>query len=62
MKKLTFSLCLFALVLALSCDEEEGDCAPADRTGAHCKDGTHTTDTGSGACSNHGGVDQWLCD
>lgn len=30
------------------------------RIGAKCKDGTITTATGSGACSNHGGVDYWL--
>lgn len=30
------------------------------RTGATCKDGSHSSATGSGACSHHGGVAQWL--
>ncbi len=30
------------------------------RVGAICKDGTTSTATGSGACSGHGGVSQWL--
>lgn len=30
------------------------------RTGATCKDGSHSTATGSGACSHHGGVAVWL--
>lgn len=29
------------------------------RTGAVCKDGTHSTATGRGACSHHGGVARW---
>lgn len=29
------------------------------RTGAVCKDGTHSTATGRGACSHHGGVSYW---
>jgi len=30
------------------------------RTGATCRDGTHSNATGSGACSHHGGVATWL--
>lgn len=30
------------------------------RTGATCRDGSHSNATGSGACSHHGGVAQWL--
>lgn len=30
------------------------------RTGAICRDGTKSSATGSGACSHHGGVAQWL--
>lgn len=30
------------------------------RIGAICRDGTHSSATGSGACSHHGGVDHWL--
>lgn len=32
------------------------------RTGATCEDGTHSTATGSGACSRHGGVATWIYD
>jgi micrococcal nuclease len=31
------------------------------RTGAICSDGWRSSATGSGACSHHGGVAQWLC-
>ena len=39
--------------------------APSDysrhyRTGARCRDGWHSDATGSGACSWHGGVAEWL--
>jgi len=30
------------------------------RIGAICRDGWHSSATGSGACSHHGGVDHWL--
>jgi hypothetical protein len=30
------------------------------RTGAICEDGTYSAATGSGACSWHGGVQEWL--
>jgi len=30
------------------------------RTGATCRDGTHSNAKGSGACSHHGGVDEWI--
>lgn len=30
------------------------------RTGATCRDGTHSNATGRGACSHHGGVATWL--
>src|SRR5262245_17313894 len=30
------------------------------RVGAICRDGTHSTATGRGACSHHGVVDHWL--
>lgn len=29
------------------------------RTGAVCEDGWESSATGSGACSHHGGVDNW---
>ncbi len=34
--------------------------ATGKRTGAKCKDGTTSTATGSGACSHHGGVKEWI--
>lgn len=33
---------------------------PGQRYGAICRDGTQSGATGSGACSHHGGVAQWL--
>ncbi len=33
---------------------------PSVRIGATCNDGSHSTATGSGACSHHGGVAVWL--
>lgn len=62
MKKLFLVLILF-LSFQLSCSENEttspsGDC---QRTGAICNDGTRSNATGSGACSHHGGVKEWIC-
>lgn len=31
-----------------------------ERIGAICQDGCHSSATGSGACSHHGGVSKWL--
>jgi hypothetical protein len=33
---------------------------PRYRVGATCNDGSHSSATGRGACSHHGGVRQWL--
>lgn len=41
---------VFFLMFLLSCSR-------GNRTGAVCEDGWHSTATGSGACSWHGGVD-----
>lgn len=30
------------------------------RTGAVCEDGTETSAVGNGACSGHGGEDEWI--
>jgi len=57
-------LALFALavllycVIYVSCDTTE----PCVRVGAYCNDGTTSTATGSGACSGHGGVRDWICE
>jgi len=36
-------------------------CPSTMRTGAICRDGTHSKSTGQGACSRHGGVKCWKC-
>ena len=36
------------------------DTTSGGRTGATCNDGSHSTATGKGACSHHGGVAVWL--
>lgn len=58
---------ILALFLLLSCssdnDEPEPEPIPQQciRIGAICNDGTTSTATGSGACSHHGGVKNWIC-
>lgn len=37
------------------------DCPPENRTGAACRDGTISGNTGRGACVGHGGVECWEC-
>lgn len=52
-----------AVVLALSTFASLADCGCStggQRIGAICKDGTTSKSTGSGTCSHHGGVAQWL--
>lgn len=41
-----------------SCNGPEPD--PSTRVGAVCSDGTRSSSTGNGACSGHGGVDEWI--
>lgn len=55
MKKLFF---VFAIVLFTSFNCSD----PCERVGAICNDGTRSTATGSGACSHHGGVKEWICE
>jgi len=59
MKKLFIIL----IIAFFSCDDEEVkiNCDPVDRIGAICNDGYQSTATGSGACSSHGGVKEWIC-
>ena len=59
-------LAVIAVVVALawavtSCHPHQGP-GTGGRTGAVCRDGTHSSATGSGACSHHGGVSYWLTD
>jgi hypothetical protein len=35
-------------------------CSRGKRVGAICNDGWQSSATGSGACSHHGGVDEWI--
>lgn len=37
------------------------DCPEQSRTGAACRDGTTSSNTGRGACNGHGGVVCWEC-
>jgi endonuclease G, mitochondrial len=37
------------------------DCPAGNRTGAACRDGTTSSNTGRGACAGHGGVVCWEC-
>ncbi|MBL7877433.1 MAG: hypothetical protein JNL53_17340 [Cyclobacteriaceae bacterium] len=54
MKK-TILVFVIVSMFGVSCEE------PCVRVGAKCKDGTTSTATGSGACSGHGGVKEWIC-
>ncbi len=62
-KKL-FLILIILLSASLSCTKTDevtnssGDCV---RVGAICNDGTRSNATGSGACSHHGGVREWIC-
>lgn len=49
---------IIALILLISISLQS--CQSKKRVGAVCDDGWHSTATGSGACSHHGGVDYWL--
>jgi hypothetical protein len=56
---------VFAILCVQSCNKDDnpvssGDC-PNGRSGAVCNDGTSSSATGSGACSSHGGVKNWIC-
>lgn len=65
MKKLIAIISLITIVTLNSCLEESNcDCQVEEscRRGAICNDGTTSSATGQGACSSHGGVDEWLCD
>jgi len=67
LKKLSI-IFVFAIIIVYlqSCNKDDsptsssGDC-PNGRSGANCNDGTTSTTTGSGACSSHGGVKNWIC-
>lgn len=62
MKKV-YLLLLFLFIFQNSgCKENESPSASTSKTrvGAICNDGTKTDATGSGACSHHGGVKEWI--
>lgn len=56
---------IFGSVTVTGCKDNTvtstGDCPADQRTGAVCNDGTTSSATGSGACSSHGGVKNWIC-
>lgn len=63
MKNNLLALILLLLLSVAGCAKEDeitsaGDC---ERIGAICNDGTRSNATGSGACSSHGGVKEWIC-
>lgn len=63
MKKITIFIILIVLLFIGSCEKQEFPCdnVHTQRIGARCNDGTKSDATGSGACSNHGGVKYWIC-
>jgi hypothetical protein len=52
---------LFFIAIISGCNDNSTNPADCVRTGAICNDGTTSTATGSGACSGHGGVKEWIC-
>ena len=52
MKKILFIVIVFITIT--SCTKN------CTRTGCICKDNTSSNSTGTGACSGHGGVKQWV--
>jgi hypothetical protein len=58
MKKLFLGLLLLTSIsfTSFNCSD------PCERIGAICNDGTRSSATGSGACSHHGGVKEWICE
>ena len=68
MKVRRFTKGIFVIILFLVClsftkceKAVECDSTNTNRVGAMCNDGTRSNSTGSGTCSNHGGVNYWLC-
>jgi hypothetical protein len=63
MKKLIFNFIIlcFLFLSSITCKEESDPVSSTrERIGAICNDGTTSTATGSGACSSHGGVKEWI--
>ncbi|MBG0860175.1 MAG: DUF3761 domain-containing protein [Bacteroidales bacterium] len=55
--------CSMCVVLSRCVKASEKGCneSSPDRVGAICKDGTRAYTTDPGTCSDHGGVDRWIC-
>ncbi|MGL5888693.1 MAG: hypothetical protein ACRC3B_02340, partial [Bacteroidia bacterium] len=58
----------FMSLALVQCNKEDTEPSGCDcqtnescRTGAVCNDGSNSSSTGTGACSQHGGVDYWIC-
>lgn len=63
--KISIFLLFFSLIFVNGCDKLKDypcDSTHTKRIGAECNDGTRSNSTGSGACSNHGGVNYWICE
>jgi hypothetical protein len=59
-------ICMMSIWFTKCEKESEGseykcDNSNPNRVGAVCNDGTRSSSVGSGTCSQHGGVDYWLC-
>lgn len=62
MKRLIQFVFLLLMIPVGSCEKDHPcDNVYTTRVGAICMDGSKTDATGSGACSNHGGVNYWVC-
>lgn len=65
MKKIQFVLLLCFMCTCLTqCKKiptEDCNSSSPNRIGAVCNDGTRTNSVDAGACSDHGGVDYWIC-
>jgi hypothetical protein len=62
-KKLFFVISLLVICISFTKCEKAVQCDTThdNKVGAMCNDGTKSNSTGSGTCSNHGGVKYWLC-
>jgi len=56
-------LCFMCTGLTRCKKSSSGGCdgSSPNRVGAMCNDGTRTNSVDSGACSDHGGVEYWIC-
>jgi hypothetical protein len=61
MQKHYVRIFIFLVFLTVfGCNKAGDPVSSGVRVGAICNDGTTSTATGSGACSHHGGVKEWI--